>query len=487
MLISLYTSRVILNALGVEDYGIYNVVGGVVTMFSMLSGTLSAAISRFITFELGTGNKEKLIRVFSSSVTIQIGIATLIIILAESIGLWFLNYKMVIPHDRLIAANWCYQFSIITFAINLVSVPYNAAIIAHEKMSAFAYISIVEAVGRLTIAWLIVINPFDRLVFYACMVAILSIMIRLIYGWYCKRNFKECTYRFIYDNELLKRMFSFAGWNFIGASSAVLRNSGTDIILNLFFGPTVNAARGIAVKVDSVITHFVTNFMMALNPQITKSYANGNKKYMFKLIFQGARYSYYILLLLGLPVLLNTQYILEIWLKNVPDHTVLFVQLILVLGLSECISNPLVTAMLATGIIRNYQIVVGGLQMMNLPIAYLCLYLGAVPESVIVVAIVLSQCCLVARLYMLRGMIGLSIRQYLEKVYFNVIRVTLIAAILPFIVVRFFETDIINLIFITLFAIFCVLLSELFIGCNRTERGFVYQKATNMARKYFKK
>lgn len=483
MLISLYTSRVILNALGVEDYGIYNVVGGVVTMFSMLSGSLSAAISRFITFELGTGDRDKLKRVFSSSVTIQAGIALIIIVLAETAGLWFLNEKMVIPENRLTAANWCFQFSIITFAINLISIPYNAAIIAHEKMSAFAYISIIEAVGKLTIAWMIVINPIDRLIFYGGMVAILAIIIRLIYGWYCKRHFEECTYHFIYDNDLLKRMFGFAGWNFIGASSAVLKNQGADIILNLFFGPAVNAARGIAVKMDTVITQFVANFMTALNPQITKSYAGGDREYMFKLIFQGARYSYYILLLLALPVILNTHYILVQWLRIVPEHTVLFVQLILILGLSECISNPLITAMLATGKIRNYQIVVGGLQMMNLPISYVCLYFGAIPESVVIVAIIISQCCLAARLYMLRGMIGLKVLNYLKRVYFNVIVVTLFASIIPIVVSCHLSENFPRLIANSTIGVFCVVLSGLYIGCTKEERLFVYQKLSTIKRK----
>ena len=483
MLISLYTSRVILNALGVEDYGIYNVVGGVVTMFSMLSGSLSAAISRFITFELGTGDTEKLKKVFSSSVTIQAGIALFIIIIAETLGLWFLNEKMVIPVNRITAANWCYQFSIITFAINLISVPYNAAIIAHEKMSAFAYISIFEAIGKLLIAWLIIVNPIDRLVFYGGMVTILATFVRIIYGWYCKCQFEECKYHFVYDNELLKRMFGFAGWNFIGASSAVLRNQGSDIILNIFFGPTVNAARGIAVKMDSVITQFVNNFMMALNPQITKSYASGEKDYMFKLIFQGARYSYYILLLLGLPVLLNTHYILVIWLKLVPEHTVLFVQLILILGMSECISSPLITSMLATGKIRNYQIVVGGLQMMNLPIAYLCLYWGAIPETVVIVAIVISQCCLAARLYMLKGMIGLKIKSYLKNVYCNVIAVTLIAALLPVVLAYNLSENFITFTTNVLVAELCAIISELYIGCSKEERLFIYQKLWAIVRK----
>lgn len=487
MLISLYTSRVILNALGVVDYGIYNVVGGVVTMFSMLSGSLSAAISRFITFELGTGDVEKLKRVFSSSVTIQAGIALIVIIIAETVGLWFLNNKLVIPDSRMVAANWCFQFSILTFTINLISVPYNAAIIAHERMSAFAYISIVEALGKLLISWCIVINPIDRLVFFALMMAVLSWTIRLIYATYCKRKFTECNYQFVYDHDLLKQMFGFAGWNFIGASSSVLKNQGADIILNLFFGPAVNAARGIAVKMDAVITHFVTNFMMALNPQITKSYASGEKEYMFKLIFNGARFSYYILLLLALPVILNTHYILVLWLKIVPEHTVLFVQLILIFALSESISKPLITAMLATGNIRNYQIVVGGLQMLNLPVGYACLYWGAIPESVVVVAIVISQLCLAARLYMLRGMIQLQAVQYLRQVYLNVILVTITAAIVPYFVKGSLGEEFSSFLIVTSVAIACTLVVVFYIGCSKSERGFVCVKARQIFNKYCKR
>lgn len=292
MLVSLYTSRVILNALGVDDYGIYNVVGGFVMMFSMLSSSLSAAISRFLTFELGTGDTEKLKRVFSSSVTIQAGIAIVVILIAETIGLWFLNEKMVIPDNRITAANWCYQFSIITFAINLISVPYNAAIIAHERMSAFAYISIVEGLGKLAIAWCIVVSPIDRLVFFAGLVAALAVIIRFIYGLYCKHHFEECIYHFIYDHNLLKQMCGFAGWNFIGSSSGILRDQGINILLNLFFGPSVNASRGIASKVQQTVQNFVGNFLTALTPQITKKYASGNYQDTFKLVFFGAGFHY---------------------------------------------------------------------------------------------------------------------------------------------------------------------------------------------------
>lgn len=476
MVVSLYTSRVVLNALGVEDFGIYNVVGGVVAMFSMLSGSLSAAITRFITYELGTGNKENLKKIFSSAMTIQLGLALLIILLAEAIGGWFLNVKMNIPADRMIAANWVFQFSIITFAVNLVSVPYNASIIAHERMSAFAYISILEAAGKLAIAFLITISPIDRLTFYAILMCAVALIVRFVYGTYCKRHFEECSYHFIFDKGLLKRMFSFAGWNFIGASSAVLRDQGGNVVINLFCGPTVNAARGIAFQVNNAISGFVTNFMTALNPQITKSYAAGDREYMMTLIYQGARLSFYMLLLLSLPVLVNTHYILSLWLKIVPEHAVLFVQLVLIFAMSESISNPLITAMLATGRIRNYQLVVGGLQMMNLPVSYVLLRLGLFPEIVIVVAIVISQCCLAARLVMLRGMIGLSVRKYLKKVYLNVLAVTIMAAILPSLLTRVLEESFLNFVLLSLVAVICTGITIYYIGCNQAERQFIKDK-----------
>lgn len=487
MAVSLYTSRVVLNALGVEDFGIYNVVGGVVAMFSVLSGSLSAAISRFITYELGKGNQENLNKIFSSAVTIQLGLAGIIILLAETIGIWFLNVQMNIPEVRMEAANWVFQFSILTFAINLISVPYNASIIAHEKMSAFAYISILEAVGKLFIAYLITITPMDKLIFYAILMCVVALIVRFTYGNYCKRHFNECTYHFIWDKQLLKSMFSFAGWNFIGASSTVLRDQGGNVVINLFCGPAVNAARGIASQVNYAVNQFVVNFMTALNPQITKSYAAGDRGYMMTLIFQGARLSFYMLLLLSLPILVNTHYILALWLKIVPEHAVLFVQLILIFALSESISQPLITAMLATGKIRNYQIIVGGLQMMNLPISYILLRLGYFPEIVIVIAICISQCCLAARLILLRGMIGLSITKYLKNVYLNIIVVSIIAVILPLISAYYIKESFINFILISLIAVICTLSSIYFIGCNNQEREFIHQKLGTIKSKITRK
>lgn len=376
----------------------------------------------------------------------------------------------------MVAANWVFQFSILTFAINLISVPYNASIIAHERMSAFAYISILEAIGKLVIAFLIVISPMDKLVFYAILMCAVALIVRFAYGIYCKKHFEECTYHFIFDKDLLKRMFGFAGWNFIGATSAVLRDQGGNVVINLFCGPAVNAARGIAFQVNNAISGFVTNFMTALNPQITKSYAAGDRDYMMTLINQGARLSFYMLLLLSLPVLVNTHYILSLWLKIVPDHAVLFVQLVLIFAMSESISNPLITAMLATGRIRNYQLVVGGLQMMNLPVSYILLRMGMFPEVVLVVAIAISQCCLAARLLMLRGMIGLSVRKYLKKVYLNILAVTVIASVLPFLMTNVLTESFLNFILSSFVALICTGITIYYVGCNKAERQFVTNK-----------
>lgn len=486
MAVSLYTSRVILHTLGVEDFGIYNVVGGVVAMFSVISGSLSSAISRFITYELGKGDKEKLVRIFSSSVTIQIGLGLIILVLAEAIGIWFLNTKMTIPANRMYAANWVFQLSILTFIINLISVPYNAAIIAHERMSAFAYISILEVVAKLVIVYVLLVSPIDKLIFYAILMAAVALIIRFVYGYYCKRHFEECTYHFIFDKKLLKKMFGFAGWNFIGAASAVLRDQGGNIVINLFCGPAVNAARGIAYQVNNAISGFVSNFMMALNPQITKSYASGDRDYMMTLIHQGARLSFYILLLLSLPVIINAHYILSLWLKIVPEHTTLFVQFVLVFAMSESISNPLITAMLATGNIRNYQIVVGGLQMMNLPISYILLRYGCIPETVLIVAICISQCCLATRLYMLRGMIGLSIREYMGKVYFNVLGVTILSAVIPGILSHYLNETFISFLVVCVISVLCTFTVIYFVGCNQKERQLISSKITAIKNKFKK-
>ncbi|MGB4415269.1 MAG: oligosaccharide flippase family protein, partial [Paludibacter sp.] len=449
MVIGLYTSRVVLNALGVSDFGIYNVVGGVVAMFSILSGSLSSAVNRYLTFALGRGDIVQLKNTFSIAVKIHLILAVVIFLLSETIGVWFLNTQMNIPGNRMYAANWVFQFSLIAFVISLISVPYNASIISHERMKAFAYIGILEVFLKLfSVLILYYVGFSDNLIAYSIFITTVSLLIRLIYGWYCKREFVECTYHNIRDKTLFKAMFSFAGWNFIGASSHLLRTQGINVLLNIFCGTLVNAANGIAYQVFNAISGFVSNFMTALNPQITKNHAQGNKEYTFSLVFQGVRFSYYLLLLFSLPLLINTHYILQLWLKTVPEHTVLFVRLILIFALSESLSNTLITLMLATGNIKKYQIIVGGIQMLNFPISYILLKAGFFPEIVFVVSIVLSQICLIARLILLQGMVGLPIKKYLKKVYANVVTVTLISVPLPFLLFSLLSENFISFLII---------------------------------------
>lgn len=477
MAIGLFTSRVILQTLGVEDFGIYNVVGGFVAMFAVLSQSLSSASSRFLTFSMGVGDKERLTKVFSSTVIVHILLALIIVVLAEVIGIWFVNNKMVIPEDRLIAANWVFQLSILSFCLTIITVPYNAAIIAHEKMSAFAYISIFEGVAKLLICYLLYIAPFDKLIFYAILFFAIQFITRGLYYLFCKKHFTETHLQIVYDKSLLRELFSFAGWNFIGSSSAILRDQGGNILLNLYFGPVVNAARAVANQVLHAVQGFVENFMTAMKPQITKSYASGEHEYMMTLIFYGSRLSYYMLLFLGLPILMNTDYLLHLWLKTVPDHSIPFVQLIIIFTMIESVSYTLVTAQQATGNIRNYQLLVGGLQLMNVPVSYIILKMGGVPETILYVAIFFSICCLTGRLFMLsHNDVRLPVWGYIKSVILNVLVVSITSAAIPYIVKQFFQESFVTFAVISLICLICSSLSIFFIGFSNKERQIIISK-----------
>lgn len=488
MVVSLYTSRVILSALGVVDYGINDSVGGLVGMFSIISSSLSAAVSRFLTFELGKEDKENLKRIFSTSVLIHICLALVVFALMESIGVWFLINKMTIPQERITAAQFVFQASIISFMINLFSVPYNASIIAHEKMGAFAYIGIFQVIMNLINVSIVAYAPFqfDHLIVFSFLSVLLNIAIQIIYIVYCRTRFEECRISLVFDRHSLKSIGAFAGWNFIGASSAILRDQGGTILLNLFYGPSANAARAVAGSVNRAVSAFASNFMTAINPQITKSYASGDHEYMMSLISRSARFAFYLLLILSLPILFNTYDILDVWLKDVPNHSVLFVQLILVFTLSESLSSPLITAMLATGNIRNYQLIVGGLQLMNLPISYLLLKLGTIQEIVIVVAIILSVICLIARVIMLHGMIGLNVTAFASNVVLNVIYVCIAAISVPLILHLMLPHCWWAVIVSCVACIITSSLSVLYLGCTKIERDFILDKLVLIISKFRK-
>lgn len=480
--ISLYTSRVVLNALGVEDYGIYNLIGGAVALFSAASTTLNVAINRFITYELGKEDLEKLKRVFSTSLNIQLIVILILFLIAETFGVWYLNNKMVIPEERMFAANWCFQFSVISFSVSLINVPYNSSIVAHEKMSAFAYISIFESIGKLLIAWAIIVTLYDRLIIYSFLMMFFAIVIMFVYIIYCKRKFEECTYNFIFDKDLIKQMFGFVGWAFLGVSSWALQKYGFVILINLFFGPLVNAAYAIATQVETAVTSFANNFMMALNPQITKAYASDNWDYMYTLIYQGARFSCYIMLILTIPIYLNTHYILEIWLGQVPNHSELFVKLVLLLSLTNCMSGTLTTAQIATGKIKEYQLIVSPIGLINIPVGYIFYKFGAMPESIIVICLILSQLALSASLIMLRKMIKISIWKYVNKVYLNVIIVGFGAFIVPWIVSLNMQDSFIRIAIVTIMSLFSTSMSILYLGCGKDERKYIYKKVIRVLR-----
>ncbi|MBR4325190.1 MAG: oligosaccharide flippase family protein [Bacteroidales bacterium] len=484
--VSLYTSRVILNALGIEDYGIYNVVGGVVAMFGILSGSLSAAISRFITFELGKGDLDKLKRIFCTSVNIQVILIAIITILMETVGIWFLNNKMVIPEERLAAANWVFQFSVITFALNLLSVPYNAVIIAHEKMSAFAYISIVDCTLKLIVAFIIAYNPFDRLVYYGLLIMIVGLINRMMYAIYSKRHFEEATYRMIFDKGLMKEMFGFAGWNFIGTSSSLLRDQGGNLLMNLFFGPVANAARGIAMQVHTAVSSFTSNFTTAVAPQITKSYASGEKDYMMKLIFQCTKFSFYLVLLIAQPVLLATSYLLELWLGQIPDYSVNFVRLSMILILCDSLSHAITTAASATGNIKKYQLVVGGCQSLNFPLSYLWLYFGAKPECVFIVAIIISIICNMLRVLMTRKLVDLPIYQFLHDVGLRIVAVAGVSISILAVLHLYFENTIVHFLSFSAIATICLAVTVYCLGCSKSDRAFLKKQVLSIKDKFKK-
>ena len=432
MAIGLYTSRAVLQVLGVEDFGIYNVVGGFVSMFSLLSGSLNVASQRFLAFELGKEQSD-IQKIFSSTITIHIFLSISMFLLLEVFGIWFLNYKINIPIDRMNAANWVFHCSVLTFCINIISVPYSAAIVAYEKMSAFAYMSIFEALAKLAAVFALLKIKNDSLIIYAIFLMLIAVASRLAYGIYCHIHFKECRYKFIIDRDLLKSLLSFSGWNFIGTSAGVLNTQGINILINLFFGVVLNAARGIATQVENVLNTFVSNFMMALNPQIMKAFASQNFDYLNKMIITGTKIAFFLFGIISLPIFVNTEFVLRVWLKNVPDYSVLFVRLGFIFTLSQNLSQCLYTAMLATGRIKKYQIIVGSLSIMAFPCTWIFFKAGLNVAWGYGAMIIFSIICLAARLILLQDMIsGFRARTYVKKALLPILSTTVPMAFIAF-------------------------------------------------------
>ena len=484
MIISLYTSRVILDALGVEDYGIYNIVGGFVALFGLISAALTSACSRFLNFEMGKGDVNRQNVVFSTAVTIQWTLAITIFIIAEVVGVWYVNNVMVIPVERLTAANWCFQFSLFNFCMNLITVPYNASIIAHEKMKTFAYVSIYEGVSKLAISFLVYFEPFDRLVFYALMLLLLQFTVRYTYQVYCRKHFVECHFKKVFDKPLLKNMLSYSVWHLAGNGAPLLKNQGVNVVLNLFFGPTINAAKGIANQIEGAVHQFSSNFMIAINPQITQSYASGNLAYMFELVEKGTRFSFYLLFVITLPLLFFADTVLHIWLKEVPDYTLIFTQITLISMIVRALSRPMIVAQNATGNVRNFQLTIGFIIMLNLPLSYLLLKVGFGAEIVVIIALVIEIIALLVRIFMLRSTIPqFNPFNFLTRIIANCISVAIIPVLLIYLLDLFIKHSMmIDLLLMVLCSVSC-LISILTIGCTKTERLYVVDKTQNIIKK----
>lgn len=472
MVVGLYTSRVILNVLGVEDYGTYNVVGGVVSMFSLLTASMSASISRYLTFSLGKGDCDELRRVFSVSLEVQLFLAVVIVLAVEAVGVWFLNTQMKIPPDRLVAANWVMQCSLVSFVVGLLMVPYNASIISHERMNIYAYISIWDAVMKLVIVYALYVSPFDKLKSYAVLLLVVSTLTTSFYWLYCKRHFEECRFRVVRDKRLLKEMTSFAGWGMIGDGAWILNTEGVNILINMFFGVVLNAARGIATTVDNMVQNFVRNFMVALNPQIVKSYAAGDFDYMHRLIFMGAKYSYFLMLFFFIPISLETRTILTLWLKVVPDYAVAFTRLTLMSTMCLTLGNTMIPAVQATGKIRNYTIVMGLMALANFPLTWIAFALGASPILAYVIYFLIFFSMVFVRLYVVKGLIHLSVRAYVKNVLLRVASVTIIAYAVPTAICVLQSDSFLRLLEICVLSVISSLLTVYFVGLSDLERNY---------------
>jgi O-antigen/teichoic acid export membrane protein len=475
--ISLYTSRVILAALGLEDYGLYNVIGSAVTMFIFLKSAMGNSVYRFIMFALGKNDSERLNRVFSMSIMIHSALAFVIVLLCETVGLWFLNTHIEIPSGREIAANWVFQFSTLSCALTVICVPYDAIIVAHEKMGVFAFIQVMNSLLNFVIAFSLEYCNYDRLILFATLRLSIDCMNRIFYGIYCNRTFPELKIHFYKDNLLLKEMTGFAGWSLFGNMAFLFSTQGLNIILNIFFGPLVNAARGVAVQVQGAIKGFVSNFQMALNPQITKSYAKEDFIRLNTLINSSSRLSFCLLWCLVLPVIVEAEAILQLWLKDVPDYAPAFVRIILITMLIDTLENPLATAIAATGRIKVYQIIAGSMKILVLPISYVALYIKDSPEIVFYINFIVFVIAFLACLIFASKILEFSIRKYSKRVILPLITMFVLTSLIAYLVSSIYSSDtFISVLLKCCFYLCTVWIISYYLVLEVNERGFIDQK-----------
>ncbi len=476
MSVTFYTSRIVLDVLGVEDFGIYNVIGGFVVMLGFLNGSMISATQRYLSIEIGRKNSIQLKKVFGASLLIHFFISIIVLIVLETVGLWFISTQLNIPNERFKITQYVYQFSVMTFVITILGVPYNALIIAFERMSIFAWISIIEVCLNLCMVFFLYWIQFDKLFLYSLFVLIVAIIIRILYIVYCSINFAEAKFNISQSKNLVVELINYASWNLWGDIAAVLLGQGVNIILNIFFGPSINAARGIAYQIKGTVNRFVKNYQLAMNPQIIKLYASGSIAIMHELIYQGSKFSFFLLYILSLPILLETEFFLKIWLNKLPSYTIIFTQLILLNILIDSVSGTLMTAAQASGKIKAYQGIVGGLLLGVLPVTYIFFSLGYPPETSFYVSLVFSLIAMLLRLKIVSSLINLSISGFVKNVIFRILVVIMFSLLIIQIFDVLFNAVISQTLIKILFYLFVSVISIYFIGFTKDEKQFVSKK-----------
>lgn len=488
MIVGLYTSRVMLQALGVDDYGINNVVGGIVAMSSLITGAVSSAISRYITFALGKGDLHRMKVIFSNSVIVMIAMSVIAVVFLEIFGLWFINNQADIPESRITAADWVLHFSIAALVLNLISSPYNATIVAHEHMSIYAYMSIAEVSLKLGVCFAIMAYSGDRLILFALLNVVVALIIRLFYSWYCQKHFEESQYDYkLFDKSFLKELSQFTGWFMVGNAVWVLNTQGINMLINVFFGVAMNAARGVAVAVTSAISTFVNNFTVAFVPQITKSYASDDKERLLFLVFQGTKITWYLLFLLIIPIFWEAESILRLWLGEPPEYADIFLRFALFESWSMAISFALHNTILATGKLKRVQLQIAVYTAFIFPITWICFLAGASAWASCVVFVIMNTTAKGFTLYELKRLIDFPVKRFLKECVLRCFCVTIIAFTLPGIMVNIMPQTMNRFVLVVVVSLMWTILCAYFMGLNKEEKVTVRVMISNISNKIFKR
>lgn len=472
MLVGLYTSRVVLKTLGVEDYGVYNVVGGFVAMLAFLNKVFVDATQRFLSFILGENDIEKLRSVFSTSLTVHVLIAVVIILIGETVGLWFVNNKLVIPSERLTAANWVYQCSLLSLIVTIICVPYRAIVVAHEKMYIYAYFGIIEAILKLVIVYLLLVSDIDKLILYGILHLCVSLIVP-IWNWaYCQKRFIECVFKLHINVQMFREMMSFSIWTMIGSLGFSFKDQFLNIIMNLFLGPTINAARGITTQVNGIVMNFAENFTTAVSPQITKQYASGDTNRSRHLVKTGARFSFLLMLLIVIPIIVHVDYILDFWLGDVPDYTSLFVSITLIASLYYSCSKPLTIALMAIGDIKWFQIGVSIIMLTELPIAYLLLKHGYPPQYALMPSVVTNILGVLFRFYLLKKK-DFVLQGFVSEVLVKCTLLMIASYLLCIFIKKFLMADVLGILISLFLSVVITMHVIYFVGTTQGERQVI--------------